>query len=61
VALIKLGKQNETGRDVGSVLINTDHIVAVTAGPSATEVQTADGRTHWVKEAPDQIAAMMKD
>jgi hypothetical protein len=60
MALIKLGKRNEAGNDVGTVLINTDHIVAVTAGPSATEVQTADTRTHWVKETSDQVAALMK-
>jgi hypothetical protein len=60
MALIKLGKRNEAGQDVGAVFINTDHIVAVTAGQNATEVQTADTRTHWVKETADQVAALTK-
>jgi hypothetical protein len=60
MALLRLGKRTEAGQDVGTVFINTDHIVAVTTGPSATEVQTADTRTHWVRETPDQVAAMMR-
>ena len=61
MALIRLGKRNEAGQDVGVVWINPDNIVAVTAGAHATEVQTADAQTHWVKETPEEIAALMKD
>jgi len=60
MALIKLRKANEDGEDVGVPFINTDQIVAVTAGPKATEVQMADGRTRWVKETPDQVILLGK-
>lgn len=57
MAFIKLGKRNDAGVDVGSFLLNTDQIVAVVAGPRATEIQTTDGHTHWVRETPDQVLA----
>jgi hypothetical protein len=60
MTLIKLRKVNEAGGDVGTIFINTDQIVAVTAGESATEVQMADGHPRWVKETPDQVAALAK-
>jgi len=60
IALIKLRKTNEVETDVGIIFINTDQILAVTAGQSATEIQMADGRTHWVKETPAEVAALAK-
>ena len=45
MALIKLGKRNDAGEDVGPFLLNTDQIVAVMSGPRATEIQTADGQS----------------
>jgi hypothetical protein len=59
MALIKLGKRNDAGEDVGPLLLNTDQIVAVLSGPRATEIQTADGHTHWVRETPDQVLALV--
>jgi hypothetical protein len=58
--LIKLRKANEAGDEVGVLFVNTDQIVAISAGPSATELQTADGRTRWVKDTPDAIVALAK-
>jgi hypothetical protein len=60
MTLIKLRKTNEAGQDAGVLLINPDQIVAVSAGQNATEVQMADGRTRWVKDTPDEVAAMAK-
>jgi hypothetical protein len=31
----------------------------VVSGPRATEIQTADGHTHWVRETPDQVLALV--
>ena len=59
MALIKLGKRNDAGEDVGQFLLNTDQIVAVISGPRATEIQTADGQRHWVRETPDQVLALV--
>jgi len=60
MALIKLRKSNEVETDVGIAFINTDQILAVTACQSATEIQMADGRTRWVKESPEEVAALAK-
>ena len=60
MGLIKLHKANETGDEVGVVYVNTDQIVAISAGPSATELQMADGHTRWVKETPDEVVAPAK-
>jgi hypothetical protein len=61
MALIKLRKTNEAGEDAGRILIvNTDQIVAITAGRNATEVQMSDGRTRWVKDTPDEVAPLAK-
>ena len=43
MALIKLREANEGGEEVGAVIVNTDQIVAIIAGPNATELQMADG------------------
>lgn len=58
--LIKLRKANETGEDVGALIINTDQIVAITAGQNATELAMADGRPRWVKDTPDEVASLAK-
>lgn len=60
MALIKLQKVNEAGEEVGVTFVNTDQIVEICAGPSATQVQMADGKTRWVKDAPDAVVAMTK-
>ena len=39
--------------------VTVDQIVAVMSGPRATEIQTADGHTHWVRETPDQVLALV--
>jgi uncharacterized protein YlzI (FlbEa/FlbD family) len=58
MALLKLRKANEAGEEVGTVIVNTDQIVAVASGPKATELQMADGRTRWVKESPDEVVTL---
>jgi len=60
MSLIKLRKTNETGEDVGVLIVNTDQIVAITVGRNSTEVQMADGRTRWVKDTPDEIVALAR-
>jgi hypothetical protein len=60
VPFIKLNKLNEAGEAVGTVFINTDQIVAVTAGQNTTEIQMTDGRARWIKENPEQIVALAK-
>ena len=51
---IKLGKTNQSGQDMGAFLLNSDQIVAVVRATDVAEIQTADGRTHWVHETPEQ-------
>ena len=60
MALIKLRKANEAGQEVGVVIVNTDQIVAISAGQNATELDMADGHTRWVKDSPDDVAASAK-
>lgn len=60
MTLIKLHKTNEAGEDAGTVFVNTEQIVAITAGQNTTEVQMADGRTRWVKETLDEVVALAK-
>jgi|HubBroStandDraft_1064217.scaffolds.fasta_scaffold462887_1 hypothetical protein len=60
MALIKLHKTNEAGLDVGVLIINTDQLVAINAGPNATELQMADGRSRWVRDTPDEVASLAK-
>ncbi len=59
MAFIKLGKRNDAGEDVGPFLLNSDQIVAVVSGPRATEIQTSDGHTHWVRETVEQVLALV--
>ncbi|MGC9949052.1 MAG: hypothetical protein ABSF64_22010 [Bryobacteraceae bacterium] len=60
MALIKLRKANDAGEEVGVLFVNTDQIVAITAGQNATELAMADARTRWVKDTPDEIASLAK-
>jgi hypothetical protein len=60
MALIKLRKANEAGQDAGVLFVNTDQIVAITAGKSVTELQMTDGHPRWVKETPEEVAALTK-
>jgi hypothetical protein len=61
MALIKLHRTNETGQDTGVLIVNTDQIVVIAAGPSATELQMTDGRTRWVREKPDEVLSLAKN
>jgi hypothetical protein len=60
MAFIRLRKANDEGQEVGTIIVNTDQIVAITAGPNATELQMADGHSRWVKNSLDEIAAAAK-
>ena len=60
MALIKLRRANESGEEVGVVIVNTDQIVAIAAGQRTTELQMADGRARWVKETLDEVATLAK-
>jgi hypothetical protein len=60
MALIKLQKANEEGEAVGTLFVNTDQVLAISAGKAATEIQMSDGRTRWVKEGADEVAALTK-
>lgn len=58
--LIKFSKANEAGQDAGIIFVNSDQILAVTTGQSATEIQMSDGRTRWVKDTPEEVASRVK-
>jgi hypothetical protein len=60
MALIKLRKANETGENVGFIFVNTDQIVAISAGQNATEIQMSDGRTRWVRDTPEEVVSLAK-
>jgi hypothetical protein len=60
MALIKLRKTNDAREDAGDDYINTDQIVEICPGQSATEVQMADGKTRWVKDSVDAVVALAK-
>jgi hypothetical protein len=60
MALIKLRMANDAGEDIGVLFVNIDQIVAISAGPRATELQLADGRTRWVKDTPDEVVSLAK-
>jgi uncharacterized protein YlzI (FlbEa/FlbD family) len=60
MALIKLRKADEAGEEAGDTYINTDQIVEIFAGPKATEVQMADGKTRWVKDSVEAVIELAK-
>jgi hypothetical protein len=61
VALIRLHKTNEAGEDAGALFVTSDHIVAITTTPGATELELADGHTRWVKDSPEDIVSLIKN
>lgn len=48
------------GEEAGVTSLNTDQIVEILTGQSATEVQMADGKTRWVKDSVDAVVALAK-
>ena len=60
MALIKLRKANETGEEVGILIVNTDQIVAINPQQNTTEIQMTDAKPRWVKETADEIVALAK-
>ena len=61
MALIRLHKTNEAGDDAGVLFVNSDHIVAITTTPGATELELADGHTRWVKDSPEEVVSLIKN
>jgi len=61
MAMIKLHKTTEAGEDAGALFVNSDHIVAITTTPGATELELADGHTRWVKDSPEDIVSLIKN
>jgi hypothetical protein len=59
--LIKFRQANESGEELGAVLINPDQIVSISILKGVTEIHTADGKTEWVKETPDEVASMIQN
>ena len=60
MTLIKLRMANEKGDETGTVFINPDQIVSVAVFEGTTTIQTADGKPHWVKNTPDEVATLVK-
>jgi hypothetical protein len=60
MTLIKFRMANESGNETRTVFINPDQIVAVAVFEGTTTIQTADGKPHWVKNTPDEVAALAK-
>jgi hypothetical protein len=56
--LIKLRKANQTGEDQGIIFVNTDQIVSVGVWQNVTELRMADGQPRWVKDTPEEVAAL---
>jgi uncharacterized protein YlzI (FlbEa/FlbD family) len=61
MTLIKLHKTNEAGEDAGALFVNSDHIVAITTTPGATELELVNGHTCWVKDSPEDIVSLIKN
>jgi hypothetical protein len=57
MALIKLHKTNEAELDVGVLIITTDQVGAITAGPNAAGLQMG---SRWVRDTPDEVTAPAK-
>jgi hypothetical protein len=58
--LIKLRKANQDGEEVGSVFVNTDQIVSISAEQNVTEIRLTDGHSQYVKNAPEEVVALAK-
>jgi hypothetical protein len=61
MALVKLRQANESGAEVGVILINPDQIVAIITLNNVTEIHTGDGKAQWVKETPDEVASKIQN
>jgi hypothetical protein len=58
--LIKLRKANQTGEDEGIIFVNTDQIVSVGVWQNVTELRMTDAQPRWVKDTPEEVAALAK-
>jgi hypothetical protein len=47
--------------EVGTLFVNTDQIVAISAGQNATELQMSDGRTVWTKDTLDEVVSLARN
>jgi len=61
MALIRLRQANESGEEIGVLLINPDQIVAIIVFNNVTEIHTVDGKAQWVKETPDEVASKIQN
>jgi hypothetical protein len=59
--LIKLRQANESGEEVGIILINPDQIVSISILKNVTEIHTTDGKAQWLKETPEEVASMIQN
>jgi len=57
---LKLRKANESGESIGTVFVNPDQILTISAGPAATELNMSDGHLKWAVDTPEEIANMIK-
>jgi len=70
MTFIKLRKSNQSGEIVGECIINSDQItqispaakkvIGATAIDAATQIETADGKTHWIGETVEQVLELIK-
>jgi hypothetical protein len=61
MALIKLRKASEAGEAAGVLYVNTEQIVAISAGQrAATELQMSDGHTLWVLDPVEEVVSLVK-
>ena len=58
--LIKLRKASQDGEEVGAVFVNTDQIVSIGAEQNVTEIHLTDGHSQYVKNTPEEVAALAK-
>ena len=61
MALIRLRQANESGEEIGVLLINPDQIVSIIVFNNVTEIHTVDGKAQWVKETPDEVASKIQN
>jgi hypothetical protein len=59
MSFITLRGANESGEPVGTLLVNSDHLVTVSTGEKTTELGLADGKTRWVLDKPEEIIKMI--
>lgn len=61
MALIRFRQANNSGEEVGVILINPDQIVSIITLNNVTEIHTVDGKVQWVKETPEEVASMIQN